>query len=218
MRIQLVFPVGIVLGLSLFAVGGEPVASAQMSAPVSAIPLSGGSTQSCGTVTADKTAKVGDGLTEVIGEASRFGKQAGCNAFVVDFTIDHAAANVKEHVSADVQFLGYDAQREHQTGNQQYYAKITKPECTAWQQSITVYKKKSDGTFGEVGGGDLKSTWDAGATGFGGPVCTFAPGAGFRSIGTIAPPAAGAAAETYRVAIYVGGAVAVVAGAMHPAK
>jgi hypothetical protein len=216
MRMHLVFPFAAVLTASLFAMGGEPLANADDASPVA---LGGASLTSCATVTADKTAKVGDGaLTEVIGQAALFGKQAGCNAFVVDFTIDHAAANVKDHVSPDVQFTGFDAGRQHQTGNQQYYAKITKPECSAWQQSITVYKKKSDGTFGEVGGGELKSTWDATVIGFGGPVCMFAPGPGFKSIGTVAPPASGAAAETYRVAIYIGGAVGVLAGALHPAK
>jgi hypothetical protein len=221
MRIQTVSMMGMLLGLGLCLVGGEPIARAEApknpTLPISRAlpPPAALAAQNCANVKADITTKLVSGI-EVF-NTQPYGQQSGCTAFVVDFMVDHASGIAGAGSSAQVVFAGRDSVRETSLSNESYAAQVSKAACATYQHNITVFKKLSgESTYSEIGGGELKPTWNE--KGYGaGPVCMLAPGPGYKSIPTITPPANGV--DTYRVAISVTGAPGqLIASATHPGQ
>ena len=219
MRMQTTSVMGTLMGLSLCVAGGEPVARAE--APKNPMPIARPQpppvtllAQNCGIVKADQTTtNVGIEMFNI----APYGQQPGCSAFVVDFQVSHASSIVPAGASGNIIFGGRDSTREVFISNETYASTVTKAVCATYQHNIKVYKKGAgESAFTQIGGGELKPSWDE--KGYGaGPTCMLNPGPGYKSIPVITPPTTGV--DTYRVAISVAGAPGqVIASATHPGQ
>jgi hypothetical protein len=135
-----------------------------------------------------------------------------CHAFITDYTMDKDSAKVPAGSGLNPGYLfdGRDTVREIAPGSggqsfqQEYFARVTEPQCMSWRHTLHLYlKKQGETTFTHLAGGTLTPKWNAQGVGFG-PVCVLNPGANFKPMPILVPPATGV--DTVRVTIEVAGA------------